>query len=90
MKVVKIGAVWCSSCLVMRPRWEQLEKKFPWLKTEYYDFDQNKEAIKKYNLQEGQLPVFIFISKKDQEILRLNGEYSLKKLEEIVLKNKDK
>jgi len=34
MKVLKIGAVWCNGCLVMKPRWEELEKENPWLETE--------------------------------------------------------
>jgi len=25
MKVLKFGAVWCSGCLVMRPRWRSIE-----------------------------------------------------------------
>lgn len=42
MKVLKIGAVWCNGCLVMRPRWQEIEKENPWLKTEYFDFDEDK------------------------------------------------
>jgi len=25
MKVLKFGAVWCPGCLVMRPRWAEIE-----------------------------------------------------------------
>lgn len=91
MKVIKIGAVWCSGCVVMKPRWAEIEKAQPWLKTEYYDFDENKKEIKKYKAEnENRLPIFIFLDKKDTEFLRLHGEVSVKKLLEIILENKNK
>ena len=49
MKVIKIGAIWCNGCLVMKPRWGEIEKKNPWLETEFYDFDESPEIVKKYN-----------------------------------------
>jgi hypothetical protein len=27
MHIVKIGAAWCSGCLVMKPRWAEIEKE---------------------------------------------------------------
>ena len=45
MKVIKIGAVWCNGCLVMRPRWQEIETENPWLTTEYFDFDQDSTKI---------------------------------------------
>ena len=80
MKILKFGAVWCNGCLVMRPRMAEIEKENSWLKTEYYDFDQDKDAIKKYNVESGVLPVFVFLDKKDQEVLRLSGEIEKKEL----------
>jgi len=90
MKVIKIGAVWCSGCLVMKPRWLKIEKENPWLKTEYLDFDEDEEKVKKFNIQSERLPVFIFLNKKGEEILRLEGERSEKELTRIILENKDK
>lgn len=90
MKVIKIGAVWCSACLVMRPRWQEIEKQYPWLKTEYCDFDQDKEKIKNFKLESGKLPVFIFLDKKRKEFLRLSGEYTKEDLIKIILENKNK
>lgn len=74
MKVLKFGAVWCNGCLVMRPRWQQIEKEHPTLKTEYFDFDTEKEMVQKYGINSGVLPVCIFLDKNDEEILRLSGE----------------
>lgn len=88
MKVLKFGAVWCPSCLVMRPRWEKIEAELPWLETEHYDVDENEELVKKYGLDD--YPVFIFLNKKGEEILRLQGEIDRKELIKLIEENKDK
>ena len=90
MKVLKFGAVWCNGCLVMRPRWQVIEKENLWLKTEYFDFDQNKEMVKKYGIVSGVLPVFVFLDKEGKEILRLNGEIDKAELLKVIAENKDK
>lgn len=89
MKILKFGAVWCSGCLVMKPRWQEIEKEHPWLKTEYYDFDKDKEAVRKYRIGMS-LPTFVFLDDKGNEFLRLYGEISKDKLVEIINENKDK
>lgn len=89
MKVLKFGAVWCSGCLVMKPRFKEIEEENPWLQTEYYDFDQDKEAVEKYNIT-NILPVFVFLNNKDEEFLRLEGEVDKSKLIEIINQNKEK
>ena len=90
MKVLKFGAVWCAGCLVMRPRWREVEKKHSWLKTEYYDYDKDKKIVDKYDIQGGKLPVFVFLDKKGKEILRKTGELSKRELTEAILVNKEK
>ena len=89
MKVLKFGAVWCSGCLVIKPRWQEIGKEHPWLKTEYYDYDKDKEMVNKYNIDKN-LPTFVFLDKDGEEFLRLHGEPSKDKLVKIVLENKDK
>lgn len=90
MKVIKIGAVWCNGCLVMKPRWQEIETELPWLTTEYFDYDQGRTAIEKYKIDSDRLPVFIFIDKTDRELIRLNGEISKDKLISIINEYKDK
>ncbi len=90
MKVLKIGAEWCSGCVVMRPRWQKVEEKHPWLITEYYDYDTSDEIVEKYGLEGGKLPTFIFLGESGEEFLRKTGEISVKDLEEIVLENKNR
>ena len=90
MKVLKFGAVWCNGCLVMRPRWQEIEKENSWLKTEYFDFDKDKGIIERYKIDSGVLPVFIFLNKDGKEFLRLNGEIEKETLLKTILENKEK
>lgn len=90
MTVLKFGAAWCNGCLVMRPRWQEIEKENPWLKTNYYDFDTDKEMVQKYGITDGVLPVFIFLDKSGKEILRLSGEKEKKELLEVLTNYKDR
>jgi hypothetical protein len=90
MKVIKFGAVWCNGCLVMKPRWQKIEDANPDLSTRYYDFDSDKAMVKKHEVEEGRLPCFIWLDKKNNELERMTGEPSVKKLEETNEKYKDK
>lgn len=88
MKVLKFGAEWCSGCLIMKPRWKEIEEELPWLKTEYYDYDQDSEMVEKYKIDQT-LPTFIFLNHKDEEITRLSGEPSKEELLSLIEKYKD-
>ena len=89
MKVLKIGAEWCLGCIVMKPIWQEIEKEHKWLKTEYFDFDKEREIVEKYDITDT-LPTFIFLNNSGEEFLRLQGEPSKKELIKIILQNKDK
>lgn len=89
MKVLKFGAVWCSGCIIMKPRWKEIEKIYPWLETEYYDFDQDKAMVEKYHVDD-RLPTFIFLNKESGEILRKNGEIDKEELLRIIDENRDR
>ena len=89
MKVLKFGAVWCSGCLIMKPRWKEIESENPWLKTEYFDFDQDKEMVNKYGIT-NILPTFVFLDKDEKEFLRLSGEIVKSDLIDFINKNKDR
>jgi thiol-disulfide isomerase/thioredoxin len=89
MKVLKFGAIWCPGCIIMKPRWEEIEKENPWLVTEYYDYDNDKEKCDEYGIKD-ELPVFVFLDKNGNEIMRLTGEIEKNKLVEIINQNKEK
>ena len=88
MRVLKFGAVWCPGCIIMRPRWKEIEKENLWLNTEYYDYDEKEDIAKKWNVT-SILPVFIFLDNNNKEVLRLNGEQSKKNLLKLINKYKD-
>lgn len=90
MKVLKIGAVWCAGCLVMRPIWKRIEVENLWLATEYYDFDERKDIVQQYQIDSGVLPVFIFLDKDNNELLRLTGEVSRERILQAIHEYKDK
>jgi len=90
MKVIKIGAEWCSGCLVMRPRWEEIEKEHPTLRTEYWDFDKDRKKMGEYGVTSEVLPVCIFWDKEGGEVDRCEGEVEKKRLLELIQKYKDR
>jgi len=83
MKVLKFGAVWCNACLVMRPRWKEIEAEYPKLQTEYFDFDTDVDAVRAYGIDRT-LPTFVFLDDNGKEFLRLNGEIAKEKLVDII------
>jgi len=77
MKLIRISAIWCPACLVMRPIMNEIENLFPNIEHIEYDYDLDDE-VNNYNVGDI-LPVFIL--EDDKEIVRIIGE---KKKEEII------
>ncbi len=88
MKVLKFGAKDCPGCKVMRPLWEEIEKEYPWLETEYIGVDEHPEVKEQYQL--SGLPVFIFLDRQGREIVRFSGEIEKDVLVKAILENRDK
>ncbi len=88
MKALKFGAIWCKECMVMRPMWEEIEKKFPELQTEYFDADEHPEKLEEYGVTD--IPVFVFLDKDGKEFMRLEGAQNQEELEKIVQENLNK
>ena len=80
MKVVKISASWCMSCIIMNETMNKVEKNhklnYDSIKL-YYDID--KEEIDKFDIGKI-LPVYIKIDDNGTEIGRLAGEHSEREL----------
>ena len=70
----------------MRPRWQEIEKEMPELKTEYYDFDKDKEMVTSHKIDE-KLPAFVFLDNAGNEFLRLTGEVDKEVLVKIIKEN---
>lgn len=79
MRIVKISAVWCGSCIKMKNIWKDIEKEYN-LNVENLDLDFDEDEVKKYNVGDI-LPVSIFLDDNNNELYRLVGE---KSKEEII------
>ena len=79
MKVVKISAVWCGSCIKMKNIWREIEKEYNF-EVINYDYDFDEEEVSKYNVG-NILPVSIILNDENVELERIIGE---KKKEEII------
>lgn len=82
MKIVKISAVWCPGCLVMRQVWKKINEKYD-LNIIEYDYDMDENIVKTLNVGE-KLPVIIFLDDKDHEIDRYIGEKNFDELDDII------
>lgn len=72
MKIIKIGAVWCPGCLVMRKVWNNILKDKD-LDIVELDYDMDNEKVSNYNVGKV-LPVIIFLDDNGNELDRLIGE----------------
>ncbi len=79
IKLVRISAVWCPACLIMRPRFQEIEKIFPDFEHLEYDYDLDEEIIKKYQVGDI-LPVLILLD-NNKEVTRLIGEKTVQEIE---------
>ncbi|MEG2322254.1 MAG: thioredoxin family protein [Bacilli bacterium] len=81
MQLIRISAIWCPACLIMRPRVDKLKEIFPSIEHIEYDYDFDDE-VKNYNVG-SKLPVFILMD-GSCEITRIIGEKSILELETIL------
>ena len=79
MKIIKIGAIWCPGCLVMKKVWKNINASYDNLLVEELDYDMDSDEVSKYNPGKV-LPVVIFLDKDGNELERLVGEQTEKTL----------
>lgn len=79
MKIVRISAIWCSSCIIMKSRLNEIlnDKDI-----EVVDLDYDTDEIEDYNVGDT-LPVIIKIN-DNKEIDRLVGEHSKCEIESFI------
>ena len=82
MKIIKITAMWCPSCLIMNDLINDLvnESSFDLVS---YDYDLDHDIVSKYNI-DTILPVLIKIDDEGNEISRIKGEHSKKEITEFI------
>lgn len=84
MKLIKITAIWCISCIYMNELLKDIQYEYETLD---FDYDRNKKEIEKYNIGKT-LPVYILLDENDKEINRLIGEKSKQQMIEFLKGNK--
>ena len=82
MKIIKITALWCTSCLVMSNIYKKAFQDITDLNLIEYDYDEDYEEVKKLNI--GKIIPVIIIYKDDVEVRRVIGEVSYKELKKIL------
>ena len=82
MKIVKIGALWCPGCLVMKKVWKNITENYD-LNIVDLDYDMDSDEVNKYNVGKI-LPVVIFLDNEGNELERLIGEQKETKLLEVI------
>ena len=87
MKIIKIGAIWCPGCLVMKKVWNNILKDND-LDIAELDYDMDSEEVSKYDVGKI-LPVVIFMDNNGNELERLIGEQKESKLLEVINKYKE-
>lgn len=82
MKIIKITAMWCPSCLIMNDLITDIvnESIFELVS---YDFDIDQDMVEKYNVG-TLLPVLIKIDDNGNEIKRITGEHSKKEIIDFI------
>ena len=79
MDLIRISAVWCSSCIITYKDWNKLKENYSNYEYIEYDYDMDTEIVEKYNIG-NIIPVIIAI-KDGKEIGRIVGEKNYKELD---------
>lgn len=76
MEVIRISAIWCSSCLIMKSRFNEVASELN-IDIIDYDYDIDTDMVDKYNVTDI-LPVYI---KGDK---RLVGEHTKEEIRKFL------
>ena len=84
MKLIRISSMWCTSCIVTYPIWNELKQEYPNIEFEELDYDMDDIS----NEQVGDILPVIILKNNDLELTRIIGEKSkteiIKVLEEYI------
>ena len=83
MRIIKIGAVWCPGCLVMKKVWNKIISDYKDLDITNLDYYMDNLEVSKYNAGKI-LPIVIFLDKNGNELERLIGEKSEEELRGMI------
>ena len=79
--IIRISAMWCSSCIIMKSRVNDIVKNYD-IEIVDYDYDFDSDKIADYNVGEI-LPILIKIE-DGVEVRRLVGEHNKEELMQFI------
>ncbi len=82
MKIVKVGAMWCPSCLITNKFWKEIKKEYQNIEFIDLDIDMDEE-VKDLNIG-NTLPEIIIFNSVGKEVKRLVGEKTKSEIEKII------
>ncbi|MFH0814980.1 MAG: thioredoxin family protein [Candidatus Falkowbacteria bacterium] len=84
MKIIKIGAIWCPVCIVLKNNLMEFQKQNPDLRVEYIDIDDNPEVKQKYEIDD--VPVIVVLDDTNNVVTKFQGEDALNNLLKFIEK----
>lgn len=82
MKLIRISAVWCTSCILTYSSWQEIQQKYPNYTYEEYDYDMDNEQVQSYRI--GNILPVIIVMNGSREITRIIGEKTTKEIEQVL------
>lgn len=80
MKLVRISAIWCTSCILTHSDFNEIKNEYK--KFEYEELDYDTDNIEEYNV--GNILPVIIIYKDNKEITRIIGEKRTKEIKKVL------
>lgn len=80
MKLIRISAIWCTSCILTNKDFKEIKEEYP--NFEYEELDYDTDNLEKYNVG-NTLPVII-VYKDNNEVTRIIGEKRKKEIEKVI------
>lgn len=80
MKIVRISAIWCTSCILTTKDFNEIKDKYKDI--EYVELDYDTDNIDDYN--PGDILPVIIVYKDNKEITRIIGEKRFKEIDKVL------
>lgn len=80
MKIVRISAIWCTSCILTTKDFNKLKEKYS--DFEYVELDYDTDDIDKYN--PGDILPVIIVFKDNKEVGRITGEKRFDEISKVI------
>jgi len=80
MKLVRISAIWCTSCILTYNDFNEIKEEYK--EFEYEELDYDTDQIEEYNV--GNILPVIIVYKDNKEVTRIIGKKKKKKIKKVL------